>query len=252
MRNGSKSTGGAKTITVAVLMSGTLSGCATVGAHVRYGALESKTELSESVFMDLTNELPPTVYVSERHTAGRAVSTEQAMESALASAGYTLVDDPRDATYVVQVNHRQLVRQELGDGQGIQDAIGGAWMAGAGTAVAAEVLGIGEAAGELGLAVGVLSFLLDAQTKHLAHTLTTDVHVTEKRSGPEGTDTREHSTQIVTAASKVNLGEDEAMPALVAGVTQAITGLLPAVQSPQGRSRRTVPYATEGDELPRR
>lgn len=234
----------AKAVAVAVLVSVALSGCVTVGSHVRYGALESKTELSGSVFMDPTNELPATVYVGESHTTNRAVSTQRAMRSALAAAGYTLVDDPTRATYLVQVNHRQLVKHELGDGQAIDDAIGAAWSAGVTTALGAEVLGIGDAAGELGLAVGILSFVLDARTKHLAHTLTTDVQVIERRSGPGGKDTREHSTQIVSAASKVNLGEDEAMPALVAGVTRAVVGLLPAAGRPTGRAPGDAPNGT--------
>jgi len=195
--------------------------------HMRYGELESKTELSESVFLDLTNELPRTVFVTENRSVSEPVSVVPAMRTALRSAGYNVVDAPQEATYIVQINHRQLVEYELGDGQDINDAIGNAFAAGLGTAFAADVLGATDVAAELGLAVGVLAFILDSNTKHLAHTLTTDVLVTENRAGPSGSRTREHSTQVVAAASQVNLGQAQALPALVAGVTQAVTGLLP-------------------------
>ena len=222
-----QSNGALKVAAVALIASSTLSGCATMGAHMRYGPLQSKTELSESVFLDLTNELPRTIYVSESRSMSEPVSVVPAMRTALRSAGYSVVDTPLEATYIVQINHRQLVKHELGDGQGINDAIGNAWAAGAGAALTADVLGASDIAAELGLAVGVVAFLLDANTQHLAHTLTTDVLVTEHRVGPAGSETREHWTQVVAAASKVNLGHDEALPALVAGVTQALTGLLP-------------------------
>jgi hypothetical protein len=242
----------AKFIAVVAVASSTLSGCATVGQQVRYGSLESKTELSESVFLDPTNDLPRTVYVTESYTAEQPVSVREALRTALVSRGYTVVAAPRDATYIVQVNHRQLVEHELGDGQDLGDAIASAWTSGASAALAAEIFGAGGIAGEVGLAVGVIGFLLDARTRHIAHTLTTDVQVIEKRGVPGGEATREHPTQIVAAASKVNLGRDEAMPALIAGVTRAVTGLLPAVEEPEAEWREASPSATEGGEPPRR
>lgn len=212
---------------LALLTSTTLSGCATVGMHMRYGTLEAKTEMSQSVFLDVTNELPRTVYVSETRTVGEGISVAASMQSSLRAAGYAVVDNPAEATYVIQMNHRQIVQHELGDGRDIDDAIGNAFAAGGAAALGAAVLGAEGAAGELGLAVGVAAFLLDARTKHLAHTLTTDIRVTENRCGPNGTDTREHDTQIVAAASKVNLDRAQAMPMLVGEVVSAITGLMP-------------------------
>lgn len=214
--------------TMALVASSTLSGCATMGMHLRYGGLESKTEMSESVFLDLTNELPRTVYVAESSTMAKQISIEGPVVTALRSSGYTIVETPQQATYIIQINHRQLVRRELTDGQTLSDALSGAYMAGLGGALAVGILTDSDAAGVVGLAVGALAFILDSQTKHLAHTLTTDIRVTENRCGPAGSDTREHATQIVAGASKVNLGQAEAMPVLTRGVAQAVAGLLPS------------------------
>lgn len=219
--------GAVKMITLALLVSSTMSGCATMGMHLRYGSMESTTEMSESVFLDLTNELPHTVYFAESNTTSTTVSIEAEMRISLESAGYTVVEVPAQATYVVQISHRQLVKRELTDGQTISDAINDAFRTGLGAALATEVLTGSNAVGIVGLGVGVLAFILDSQTKHMAHLLTTDVRVTENRCGPGGSDTREHTTQVVAGASKVNLSRDDAMPVLIAGVTQAVTGLLP-------------------------
>jgi hypothetical protein len=145
----------------------------------------------------------------------------------LAASGYTLVDDPRDATYMIQINHVRLVETELNGDQTVSDAIGNSFMAGLGGAFAADVFGIGAVA-EIGLGVGVLAFLLDSSTKHVAHTLTTDVLVTERVSSGEGDPAvRSHRTQIVSGASKMNLKLEEGLPAMVGGMSRSLAGMLP-------------------------
>lgn len=212
---------------VITLLCTTTSGCATVGMHIRYGSLESKTDMSESIFLDLTNELPRTVYVAEADATGADLSMKKTVREALRSSGYIVVDDAREATYVVQMSHRQLNSQELGDGQDIDDAVANAYAAGLGAALGSAILGGEGAADEIGLVVGVLAFLVDSGTKHMAHTLTTDVRVTENRCGAGGSDTREHTTQVVVAASKVNLDREEALPVLATELSRTLSGLIP-------------------------
>jgi hypothetical protein len=146
----------------------------------------------------------------------------------LAASGYTVVNTPDEATYVIQINHLRLTELELSADQNVNDAIAAAWMAGATAALATDIVGADGAAGEIGLAVGVLSFIADASTKHIAHTLTTDVLVTE--SVPDSSadqELRYHQTQIVSAASKVNLKLEECLPAITAGLGRSVGGLLP-------------------------
>ncbi len=73
-----------------------------------------------------------------------------------------------------------------------------------------------------------LGFLFDASTKHIAHTLTTDVRLTERISGGEGeSELQYHTTQIVSGASKVNLKLEEGLPAMIGGLSRSLSGLLP-------------------------
>ena len=140
-----------------------------------------------------------------------------------------VVDRPDDATYLIQINHLRLAETELSDDGDLGDAIGAGFAAGAVAAlVTDEIFDAPGAAGEIGLVVGVLGFILDAKTKHIAHTLTTDILVTESvpASGTES-ELRYHETQIVTGASKVNLELDESLPAMIGGLSSSVGGLLP-------------------------
>lgn len=206
-----------------------MAGCSAARLMIRYGDLDEQTAMSESVFLELRSDLPPTVFISEGSTAGREFTIRPTLDRNLKESGYTLVNSPDEATYIIQINHLRLVESELTGGQTINDAIEAAWLAGAGAALAADVLGATDLVGEIGLGVGVLAFFVDAQTKHLVHTLTTDVLVTESIPGRgEEEDLRYHKTQIVSAASKVNLKTSESIPAMINGLSRSLAGLLPA------------------------
>ena len=219
----------ARVPTVILLGSMTLGGCAASRTMIRYGDLSTRTEMSESVFLELRSDLPPTVYISESSTAGRDLTIRPTLDRELRGSGYTVVDRPDDATYLIQINHLRLAETELSDDGDLGDAIGAGFAAGAVAAlVTDEIFDAPGAAGEIGLVVGVLGFILDAKTKHIAHTLTTDILVTESvpASGTES-ELRYHETQIVTGASKVNLELDESLPAMIGGLSSSVGGLLP-------------------------
>ena len=213
---------------VIILGSMTLAGCAASRMMIRYGNLNTQTEMSESVFLELRSDLPKTVCISEASTAGRELTIRPTLDRQLTESGYKLVDAPDEATYIIQINHLRLAESELTGTMTVNDAIEAAFMAGAGAALATGILGEAGAAGKVGLAVGVVSFVLDARTKHIAHTLTTDVLITE--SVPAGGAKRElryHETQIVSGASKVNLKLEESLPAMISGLSRSLAGLLP-------------------------
>jgi hypothetical protein len=213
-----------------------LGGCATMRMHMRYGELTSQTQTSESVFLEPRSDLPPTVYIEENCTADSTISIRPDVDRQLAAAGYTMVGDPDDATYVIQVNHLQLTEAELSEGQTLEDAMSSAFTAGLAAGLATDVVGgSGRAASGVGLAVGAVGFILDANTKHIAHMLTTDVLVTETVAIGDSVadvhatpDVHYHQTQIVSGASKVNLRIEQSLPVLVNGMTQTVARLLPA------------------------
>ncbi|HUG02210.1 MAG TPA: complement resistance protein TraT [Longimicrobiales bacterium] len=224
-----------------VLVGSALSGCGAARTALRYGELETLSELSESVFLELRSDAPATVYVAEGSTAGRDVSIRSTLERDLVAVGYRLVDDPGEATYLMQINHRSLAETELGDGDRLGDAVSGAFAAGVAAGLAADVLGAGSRGSEgVALGVGLIGFLVDSKVKHVAHTLTTDLLVTEtmREAGKEPA-RRRHQITVVSGASKVNLGLDEAMPAIVRSLSTSLSGLLPA----RGANGKRAPLA---------
>ena len=217
---------GVTAATAAALMMTTLTGCGAARMHLRYGELSSKVEMSESVFLDPLNGGPATVYLTEASSSGEEISVRPGLDRALRGNGYSLVDSPEEATYLIQLNHLQLIEHELSANETVGDAIGSAWAAGGVTALGAALLGAEGAAAELGLAVGIVAFILDAKTKHIALTLTT-VLITEVIDTDGGPEVRTHETRIIAGASKVNLRRTEALPALVSGVTRSMIGTMP-------------------------
>ncbi len=221
----------------------TLGGCAAMRMNMRYGTLESQTKLSESIFLELRSDLPPTVYLTETSSADSTISVRPELERQLAAMGYVLVDAPDSATYVMQVNHRQFIEVELSEDQTLGDALSSAFTAGFGVGIAADVAGAGgDVAAGAGLAAGAVGFVLDANTKHIAHLLTTDVRLTETVPGCDGVaalregvenvecaalQLRSHETELVSGASKVNLEQRESLPAILEGTSQTLARLLP-------------------------
>ena len=214
---------------VVIVGSMTLSGCAASRLMMRYGDLETQTEMSESVFLELRSELPKTVFVAESSTLDHDVTILPSLERSLIESGYALAETPEEATYLLQINHLRLAEVELSEDQTLGDAVSAALAAGGGAALAADILGAsGTGTAGVGLAVGVVGFVADATTKHIAYTLTTDVLLTETTSEPGNEDELiYHGTRIVSGASKVNLSLEEAFPPMVQGMSVALSGLLP-------------------------
>ena len=130
---------------VILLGSMTLGGCAASRTMIRYGDLNTRTEMSESVFLELRSDLPQTVYIAESSTAGRKLTIRPALDRELTGSGYTVVDRPDDATYLIQINHLRLVKSDLSGDEDLRDAIRAGFAAGAvGALATAEIFDAGE------------------------------------------------------------------------------------------------------------
>lgn len=222
-----------KVATLAVLGTMSLSGCYTTRTLIRHGSLDTDVKMTESVFLELRSDLPHTVYLSETATMGQDLTALPALERHLTQAGYTVVNEPEAATYLIQINHLQLVEVELGEGQSVRDVTAGMKGAAVVAGTAAALLDADwKTTASVALAAGVIGLIADATTKHVAHTLTTDVRITETAPAVGGeTEIRHHQTRIVSGASKMNLSENEALPALVDGMGKSLSRILPRADS---------------------
>ena len=210
-----------------------LAGCATTHMAIRPRELATQTEVTESVFLDLRTGLAPTVYISVQSTIpqetlnGTEVHVRPTLDMGLRDAGYVVVDDPLEATYIFQVNHRSLVEYDLGEENSLGDAMSSAFTAGLAAGVITDAI-FSDAGAEVGLAVGIIGFLLDSYNKHVAHTLTTDIMLTETVAlHDEEPEVLYHRTQIVNGASMMNLKITESLPSMIRELSGTLVGMLP-------------------------
>ena len=89
-----------KTVHVGLAMSAALvlmTGCAT-------SELQTSARMTQSVFINPVAKEKRTVFISTKNTSGTQINLENRIVQALYAKGYTIVDDPEKATYVLMTN----------------------------------------------------------------------------------------------------------------------------------------------------
>ena len=81
-------------VSAAVLL---MSGCAT-------SELQTSARMTQSVFINPVAKEKRTIFVSTKNTSGAPINLENRMIQALYARGYTIVDNPDNATYVLMTN----------------------------------------------------------------------------------------------------------------------------------------------------
>ncbi|ECU9385499.1 TPA: conjugal transfer complement resistance protein TraT [Salmonella enterica subsp. diarizonae serovar 61:l,v:z35] len=226
-----------------------LSGCSAVGTAIKKRNLEVKTQMSETIWLDPSNDR--TVYLQIRNTSDKDMSDLQSLISNdIRTKGYTVVTSPDKAYYWIQVNVLKADKMDLRESQGwlnrgYEGAIAGAALGSGITAYnsnsAGATLGVGLAAGLAGLAA-------DALIEDVNYTMITDVQISERtkavvttdnvaalrqgragvkfQSSTEKGNQHKYQTRVVSNANKVNLKFEEAKPILEAQLAKSIAGIL--------------------------
>jgi len=141
-------------------------GCATT-------ELQTQVKMTRSIFLNPVAKSKRTVFVTVRNTSGQAVHLRQKLISQLRSKGYTVIDDPSMAKYVLMVNI--LFANNLKEA----NAAGAATAAGTAGAVAGSTV-----SGRNGLIVGLASAaiggLIGKATEDEIFRMVVDVDLREK------------------------------------------------------------------------
>ncbi len=74
-----------------------MSGCAT-------SELQTSARMTQSVFVSPASKEKRTIFVSMRNTSGTDIALQPKVTQALINKGYTIVDDPDKATYILMAN----------------------------------------------------------------------------------------------------------------------------------------------------
>ncbi len=226
-----------------------LSGCGAMTTAVKKRNLEVKTQVSQTIWLEPSNE--KTVFIQVRNSSDKDMSNLQTLISNdLTAKGYRISTSPDSAYYWVQVNVLKADKMDLRQAQGLlgsgyEGAVTGAALGAGITAYnsnsAGATLGVGLAAGLIGMAADAMvedvnySMITDLQiSERTKATVTTD-NVAALRQGTSGVkvqtsseegNRQKYQTRVLSNANKVNLKFEEAKPVLEAQLAKSIAGIM--------------------------
>ena len=245
----------AKYATIAVICL-SLTACAAGSTAISKRNLDVQTRMTDTVFLDPVSPDQRTIFIEVRNTSDRQdFDLEQAVVQRIETAGYTRVDDPARAQFMLQANVLQAGRNT---DTAADDAFGGGFgsVLTGGAIGGAAGYGLGQAGGsDVGLTIGgailgaAIATAADAFVQDVTYTAITDLRISERAPGDvvisqsedqeldqgSGGSVRQSSstvspwkhyqTRIVSEANKVNLDFPEAAPELADGIARSIAGV---------------------------
>ena len=228
-----------------------LSGCATVPEAIENRKLYVGAKMEEPMFLDpIRKRELRTIYVEVNNTSQlekfRPEVLKKQIEEKLAGKGYRIVNDPREAGYIVQVNARYFdFFRKTGTKEG---AATGAVAAGAGTLAATGaddtddliIAAVAATAGHIGgafvgsmISINTFAGVVDLQilerapkpiTQEIQTNLKQGTSTSIKSKEKVQTNYRTYRNRIAVTAVKTNLKEEEASPAIMAKLAHEIAG----------------------------
>jgi len=240
---------GSRCVATAVAASALMS-CAATQTAIEHRNLESRTNLSETIFLDPVAPSQKTVHVSVKNTSGKDLDIAPQLRTALIAHGFRVVGNPSSAHYLLQANVLNLDKMSV---TASQRALGGGY----GSAIAGGVAGagIGALAGNTnaimggGVGGGLVGLAADSLVKDVNYTMVTDVQISERlargvkvdeqfnsslqngsasssqQSYSRQSDYQRYRTRVVSNAGRVNLSYNKARPVLEEGLVKTLAGL---------------------------
>ncbi len=229
-----------------------LCGCAATQIALEKKDLNVQTKMSDTIFLDVEARIQKTVFVDIKNTSDKDINLKPAIIAHLQSRGYTIVQNPRKAFYILQGN-------VLYVGKADPSALRKSIYAGYGGAIAGGAAGalIGAAAnnssgawigGGIGTLVGgAAEMIAGSLVKDVTYTVVTDIMISEKSSQPvkqtvnanlkqskgsrivqtssKMTKRMRYQTRVGSYAEKVNLKFEEALPVIIENQAKSISGI---------------------------
>lgn len=146
-----------------------LSGCAT-------SQLQTSAKMTQSVFVNPVAKEKRTIFVSIKNTSGADLMLEPRIIQSLNNRGYTIVDDPDKASYVLMANVLYCNKKSE------NNVASGAMMGGAAGAIANSGSN-GRSMAVAGLAGAVVGGLIGKATEDSIYQMQVDIAIREKAKG---------------------------------------------------------------------
>lgn len=144
-------------------------GCAT-------SELQTSAKMTQSVFINPVARDKRTIFISTKNTSGTDIHLEQKIVQALYAKGYTVVDDPDMATYVLMTNILFCNKKSE------NNVASGAMMGGAAGAIANSGSN-GRSMAAAGLAGALVGGLIGKATEDTIFQMQVDIAIREKAKG---------------------------------------------------------------------
>jgi len=176
------------------------SGCATT-------ELQTNAKMTQSVFINPVAKSKRLIFVSSKNTSGQKINLERSIINELQAKGYTIVDDPEQATYILMMNVLYCDKKQ--ENNAVAGAVG-AGAAGAGIA-AYNGGGAGKTIG-VGLGAAVVGGLLAKATEDTIYQMQVDIMIRERASG-----------KVYTSSATAN-GQTSVRDSNKAGFTNSFAG----------------------------
>ena len=236
--------------TALVASIGLVVGCAATQTALEHRTLDTKTNLSKTIFLDPVANNQKTIFIAVKNTSDQDIDINRPLAEAMRVQGYRVVKNPIEAHYLLQANILKVGKMSIAASQ---TALGGGY----GSALAGGVTGaaLGGFSGNTGtmlaggIAGGLVGLAADSLVKDVNFTMVTDVQISE-RAGQgvkvseqfdsnlgNGTASTTHQTsnrdsqyqryrtRVVSNADKVNLSFAVARPALEHGLVNTLAGI---------------------------
>lgn len=220
-----------------------MTGCSSVYTSVSKSDLTTEVHTSHSIFLDPVAPEKRVVYLDIKNTSDKPqLSIESQVRSRLLSKGYTITQNPEQATYWLQANILKVteVNGDDEDAEKLDGAVSGA--------AVGSAFGKGSGRDASMIAGAVIGMAANASVKDIYVTIVTDVQISvlqpglnvqvaEESSVTTGQGSSRHTTvetqtnrkqfrtQIMATANRVNLTFEEAQGPLAQGVINALAGL---------------------------
>ncbi len=146
-----------------------LSGCAT-------SQLQTSAKMTQSVFVNPVAKEKRTIFVSMKNTSGTDIMLEPRVVQTLINKGYTVIDDPEKASYVLMANVLYCNKKSE------NNVASGALMGGAAGAIANSGSN-GRSMAAAGLAGAVVGGLIGKATEDSIFQMQVDIVIREKAKG---------------------------------------------------------------------
>ncbi|MCR9192819.1 MAG: complement resistance protein TraT [Gammaproteobacteria bacterium] len=214
-------------------------GCAATQTAIEHRNLDTKTNVSKTIFLDPVPQRDKTIYLSAKNTSDEDMDISQRLAAAFREKGYKVTNNPENAHYLLQTNILKVGKMSK---SASKDALGGGYgSALAGGAAGAAIGALANNSDAMiagGVAGGLVGMAADAMVRDVNYTLVTDVQISERvgrggrvsdpkmqQASRKNGGYERYQTRVVSNADRVNLAFKDARPALESSLVKVLTGI---------------------------